>query len=99
MAKIRISANPCTFAGKAPHRVLTWAMFATPYASFVVDIRNVDHLRQLLRNLRADTLARQDVTGSFFVSATLCPRERAPAGFRKYVWRLEVDRDPVEAAA
>ena len=96
MAQFRIYAMPCKFERENGYTSVSYMMFADKLASEVVECRACSDIDAALAAMRDEVI--QTHAGSFFVSALLMRGERAPSGFRKRTFKVEVDRDTQSAA-
>jgi len=97
MAKIIIYAKACEFEQSAGYRSLTYMPFDPDLARQTVEYRNCGEIDDALLRLK-DQVAKASAS-SFFVSALLPRGERAPSGFRKRRFKIEVDRCAGAAAS
>lgn len=92
MTRIVLSATPCKFESTSlGTRVVSYPL--TQIGSLgneTIAVRKCDEIDAAMAAFRD----RIEHPGSFFISARLLNGERAPAGFRKRTFKLEVDRDP-----
>lgn len=91
MARIKIYAMACVFSTSEIARCMSYMPMDPSLAEKIVEVRTCAQIDAEMEELKlqvGDTHKE-----SFFVAAMLLRGERAPAGFRKRTFKLEVDRD------